>query len=91
MSGTLPMLVTFAVFMGLSVFRNSLSAGDAKVGLLLGAGLGTDVAYAMLIGFLVLWPFAVYVALQGAGEGRKTAIPLTPALALGAAVVVLAG
>jgi prepilin signal peptidase PulO-like enzyme (type II secretory pathway) len=33
----------------------------------------------------------VYVALQGAGEGRKTAIPLTPALALGAAVVVLAG
>jgi leader peptidase (prepilin peptidase)/N-methyltransferase len=66
-----------------------IGMGDVKLGLLLGAGLGTDVAVAMLIGALALWPFALWVVLQGGVDARKQALPLGPALALGAAVVVL--
>jgi leader peptidase (prepilin peptidase) / N-methyltransferase len=66
-----------------------IGMGDVKLGLLLGAGLGTDVAVAMLIGALALWPFALWVVLQGGLAARKRALPLGPALALGAAVVVL--
>jgi prepilin signal peptidase PulO-like enzyme (type II secretory pathway) len=69
--------------------RDSLSTGDAKVGFLLGAGLGVDVAVAMLIGVLALWPFAAYLVWSGDADARKQAIPLTPALALGAAIVAL--
>jgi prepilin signal peptidase PulO-like enzyme (type II secretory pathway) len=43
----------------------------------------------MLIGALALWPFALWVVLQGGLAARKRALPLGPALALGAAVVVL--
>jgi leader peptidase (prepilin peptidase) / N-methyltransferase len=66
-----------------------IGMGDVKLGLLLGAGLGTDVAVAMLIGALALWPFALWAVLQGGAAARKQALPLGPALALGAAVVVL--
>lgn len=68
-----------------------LGMGDVKLGLLLGAGLGLDVAMAMLLGFLALWPVAVYLVLKGGVEARKQTLPLGPALALGAALVALAG
>jgi leader peptidase (prepilin peptidase)/N-methyltransferase len=69
-----------------------LGMGDVKLGLLLGAGLGADVAVALLLGFLALWPVALYVVLTTDGpEGRKQTLPLGPALALGAALVALAG
>jgi leader peptidase (prepilin peptidase)/N-methyltransferase len=69
--------------------RGGIGMGDVKLGLLLGAGLGADVAVAMLIGALALWPFALWVVLQGGLDARKEALPLGPALAFGAAVVVL--
>ena len=66
-----------------------IGMGDVKLGLLLGAGLGWDVAVAMLIGALALWPFALWVVLNGGLDARKRTLPLAPALALGAAIVVL--
>jgi uncharacterized membrane protein (UPF0127 family)/Flp pilus assembly protein protease CpaA len=68
-----------------------LGMGDVKLGLLLGAGLGMDVAVALLLGFLALWPVAVYLVLTDGPEARKQTLPLGPALALGAAIVALAG
>jgi leader peptidase (prepilin peptidase)/N-methyltransferase len=69
-----------------------LGMGDVKLGLLLGAGLGFDVATALLLGCLALWPVALYVVLTADGpDARKQTLPLGPALALGAAIVALAG
>jgi leader peptidase (prepilin peptidase)/N-methyltransferase len=68
-----------------------IGMGDAKLGLLLGAGLGADVTMALLIGCLALWPVAAYLLLRDGADARKAALPLGPALALGAAVVALTG
>jgi leader peptidase (prepilin peptidase)/N-methyltransferase len=70
--------------------RDGLGPADATLGLLLGAGLGSDVAMAMLFGFLALWPAAVYLLLRDGVTARKAAVPLAPAFAVGAALVVLA-
>ena len=85
-------LICCAGLLALSALRrDSLDVGDAKVGLLLGAGLGTEVAFAILIGVLALWPVAAYLVFTEGSDARRKAIPLTPALALGAAVVALTG
>ncbi|HEX6652801.1 MAG TPA: hypothetical protein VF072_08660 [Thermoleophilaceae bacterium] len=85
-------LITGGALLVLSlVKRDSVERGDAAVGLLIGAGLGTEAALAMLVGCLLLWPVAGYVVLKGGADARKMAIPLTPALALGTAIVLLAG
>jgi leader peptidase (prepilin peptidase) / N-methyltransferase len=77
-------LITWAVLLGLSMLkRDSLDAGDAQLGLLLGAGLGLDVAWAMLLGVMILWPVAAYLVFSEGVDARKKALPLTPALALG--------
>jgi leader peptidase (prepilin peptidase)/N-methyltransferase len=68
-----------------------LGMGDVKLGLLLGAGLGLEAAPAFLIGCLALWPVALWIVLRGDADARKQALPLVPAVALGALVVVLAG
>jgi leader peptidase (prepilin peptidase) / N-methyltransferase len=83
-------LITCAALLAVSMLkRDSLDAADALVGLLLGAGLGLDVAVAILIGVLALWPVAAYLVFSEGVDARKKALPLTPALALGAAIVVL--
>jgi leader peptidase (prepilin peptidase) / N-methyltransferase len=68
-----------------------LGMGDVKLGLLLGAGLGLEAAPALLIGCLALWPVALWIVLRGDADARKQTLPLVPAVALGALVVVLAG
>lgn len=68
-----------------------IGMGDAKLGLLLGAGLGADVTMALVLGCLALWPFAVYLLLRDGADARKAVLPLGPALALGAAVITLTG
>ena len=84
-------LVTSGVLLSIALIRrDSIGVGDAEVGLLLGAGLGAGVAWAILIAVLTLWPVAGYMVLTGGVEARKKALPLTPALALGAAIVALA-
>jgi leader peptidase (prepilin peptidase)/N-methyltransferase len=85
-------VITFAAVLALSVLkRDSVGAGDAKVAMLLGAGLGLDVAAALLAGVVVMWPVAAWLVFHDGVDARKKAVPLTPALALGAAVVALTG
>ena len=72
------------------VKRDGIALEDATLGLLLGAGLGADVAVAMFLGFLALWPAAVYLLLRDGVGARKATVPLTPALAIGAVLVVFA-
>lgn len=89
---TIASLATFLSLLVLALIRpGGLGMGDVKLGLLLGAGLGSAVLGALLIGFLALWPVALWLLLRGGAGARKRALPLGPALAFGAAVVVLAG
>jgi uncharacterized membrane protein (UPF0127 family)/Flp pilus assembly protein protease CpaA len=82
----------FSLLLVLTLIKpGGLGMGDVKLGLLLGAGLGLDVAMALLLGFLALWPVALYLVLTDGADARKQTLPLGPALALGAAIVALAG
>ncbi len=70
---------------------SGIGMGDVKLALLLGAMLGTNVVGALLVGFLTLWPIAIYLfATQGWGA-RKQALPLGPPLAFGSILVLLLG
>jgi len=85
-------VVTGGLLLAFSLLkRDSVGTGDAKVGFLLGAGLGIDVGFAVLIGVVALWPFAAYLVFSEGVDARKKAIPLTPALAVGALIVALSG
>jgi leader peptidase (prepilin peptidase) / N-methyltransferase len=82
----------FAVLLALALIKpGGIGMGDAKLGLLLGAGLGIDVAMAVFIGCLALWPIAAYILARDGLDARTTALPLGPALAFGAAAVTLMG
>ena len=84
--------VTCGALLAISVFRrDTLGPSDAQLGLILGAGLGTEAAFAILVGVLALWPYAAFLVLSEGVDARKKAIPLAPALAFGAAVVALSG
>jgi leader peptidase (prepilin peptidase)/N-methyltransferase len=80
-------LTLFAV-----VSRGGLGMGDAKLGVVLGLYLSRYVLLAMVVGLLASAVFSIGVlVVRGIAEGRKTAIPLGPFLALGGIVAVLAG
>ncbi len=69
-----------------------MGMGDVKLALVMGLFLGRDVGVAMLVALVagsVLG--AAVIAVKGAGEGRKTAIPFGPFLALGSLVALFAG
>ena len=66
--------------------------GDVKLAGMMGLFLGAAVAPALLIALLSgVLVGAVVMARKGAQEGRKTAIPFGPFLALGALVAVFVG
>jgi len=73
-------------------YPGGMGMGDVKLagmmGLFLGAAVAPAIFVALLAGVLV---GAVIVARKGAREGRKTAVPFGPFLALGALVGVFAG
>jgi leader peptidase (prepilin peptidase) / N-methyltransferase len=71
------------------VFPAGMGMGDVKLALLLGAMLGLDVIPAMLVGFLSLWPVAIYLVATQGWEARKETVPLGPALAFGGILVLL--
>ncbi|HEX3804633.1 MAG TPA: A24 family peptidase [Solirubrobacteraceae bacterium] len=72
--------------------RGGLGMGDAKLGFVLGLYLSKYVLVALIVGLLASAVFSLGVlASRGLAEGRKTAIPLGPFLALGGVVAVLAG
>lgn len=67
-----------------------LGMGDAKLGLVLGLYLSGHVVIAVLVGFAAAGLLSLVVlARRGLREGRRTAIPLGPFLALGGVVALL--
>jgi leader peptidase (prepilin peptidase)/N-methyltransferase len=69
-----------------------MGMGDVKLAGMLGLFLGREVAVALLVALVAGTLVGVVVmARRGVGEGRKTAIPFGPFLALGGAVALLAG
>jgi leader peptidase (prepilin peptidase) / N-methyltransferase len=69
-----------------------MGMGDVKLAFVMGLFLGRDVGPAMLAGLLAASVVGIAImARKGAAEGRKTAIPFGPFLALGGIVGLLAG
>ena len=66
-----------------------IGMGDVKLALLIGAMLGEDVIAALLVGFLSLWPVAIYLIGTRGWSARKEMVPFGPSLAFGAILVLL--
>jgi leader peptidase (prepilin peptidase) / N-methyltransferase len=67
--------------------RKLMGMGDVKLALLLGAALGWQVAGAVALAFLCVFPVALLVLARGGLAARKTTIPFGPFLALGALIM----
>jgi leader peptidase (prepilin peptidase) / N-methyltransferase len=73
-------------------YPGGMGMGDVKLVAVMGLYLGRDVAPAVLIALLAgVLAGALVIARKGAAQGRKTAVPFGPFLALGAVVAVFAG
>ncbi|HYM54847.1 MAG TPA: A24 family peptidase, partial [Solirubrobacteraceae bacterium] len=73
-------------------YPGGMGMGDVKLAAVMGLCLGVAVAPAILVALLAgVILGAVVIARKGAREGRKTAIPFGPFLALGGLVAVFAG
>jgi leader peptidase (prepilin peptidase)/N-methyltransferase len=74
------------------LYPRGMGMGDVKLAGMLGLYLGRAVAPAIFIALIAgVLVGAVIIARQGAREGRKTAVPFGPFLALGAVVALFAG
>lgn len=68
----------------------SIGMGDVKLGLLIGAALGWGAASALALGFLLVFPVAMIIALRGGlAAARRATIPMAPFLSLGALAILL--
>jgi leader peptidase (prepilin peptidase) / N-methyltransferase len=81
-----PLLTALVLLLPSLLTPGALGMGDVKLGLLLGAALGADVATALVLGFLFVFPVALWLVVRGGPEARKRAIPFGPFLAAGAIV-----
>lgn len=69
-----------------------MGMGDVKLAAMMGLFLGAAVAPALLVALLSgVFAGAVVIARKGVSDGRKTAVPFGPFLALGALVAVFLG
>jgi leader peptidase (prepilin peptidase)/N-methyltransferase len=64
--------------------RGGIGMGDAKLGFLMGAGLGWSVVGALIVASLLMFVAAIATLARGGLEARKDAIPFGPFLAFGA-------
>jgi leader peptidase (prepilin peptidase)/N-methyltransferase len=80
------------LFVAAIAYPAGMGMGDVKLAGVMGIYLGRDVAPAMLIGLLAgtLMGVAI-IARKGMKEGRKTAVPFGPFLALGSIVALYVG
>lgn len=67
--------------------RSSVGMGDVKLALLLGAALGWQVAGAVVLAFVCVFPVALVALFRGGMAARKTTLPFGPFLSLGAVIV----
>ena len=73
-------------------YPGGMGMGDVKLAAVIGLFLGPVVSVAVLLALLTgVLLGAVIIARKGARQGRKTAVPFGPFLALGALVAVFAG
>jgi leader peptidase (prepilin peptidase)/N-methyltransferase len=73
-------------------YPRGMGMGDVKLAFVLGLFLGRDVGPALFVAlFAGTLVGAAVIARKGATEGRKTAVPFGPFLALGALVALFAG
>ena len=73
-------------------YPGGMGMGDVKLAAVMGLFLGRTVAAAILIALLAgVFLGVLIIARKGAQEGRKTAVPFGPFLALGAVVAVYVG
>jgi len=73
-------------------YPGGMGMGDVKLAFVMGLFLGRDVGVAMMVALVAGSLIgAAVIARKGAKEGRKTAIPFGPFLALGGIVGLLAG
>jgi leader peptidase (prepilin peptidase) / N-methyltransferase len=85
-------LAAFAIlFVPLLVRPNGIGFGDVKLMLLLGAALGFAVLDALLIGFLLVVPVALFLLFRDGATARTRAIPLGPFLVGGAVLALFLG
>lgn len=85
-------LLAFALFgVVYLVYPSGIGLGDVKLMLLLGAGLGYAVFYALLAGSLLVLPAALFLLAREGAAARKRALPFGPFLAAGAALVAFFG
>jgi leader peptidase (prepilin peptidase)/N-methyltransferase len=80
---------SFLLFLCWAVYPAGLGMGDVKLGLLLGAALGSGVLTALLLGAVAAAAYAIFLLARDGAEARKRTIPLGPFLAFGAIAVVL--
>ena len=66
--------------------RGGIGMGDAKLGFLLGAGLGWSVVAGLVWASVGVFLAAVVVLLRRGSAGRKDTLPFGPFLALGAVI-----
>jgi leader peptidase (prepilin peptidase) / N-methyltransferase len=82
---------TFLLLAALA-YPGGMGMGDVKLAGVLGLFLGTEVIPALLIAFLLGSIVGlVVIARKGAREGRKTAVPFGPFLAVGAVIALWVG
>jgi leader peptidase (prepilin peptidase) / N-methyltransferase len=73
-------------------YPSGMGMGDVKLAFVMGLFLGREVGVAMLVALVAGSVVDIAImARKGAQEGRKTAIPFGPFLALGGFVALLAG
>jgi leader peptidase (prepilin peptidase)/N-methyltransferase len=73
-------------------YPSGMGMGDVKLAAVMGLFLGSAVAPALLIALLSgVLVGALVIARKGVSEGRKTAVPFGPFLALGALIAVFLG
>jgi leader peptidase (prepilin peptidase) / N-methyltransferase len=73
-------------------YPSGMGMGDVKLAFVMGLFLGRDVGVAMLVALVAGSVVGIAImARKGAQEGRKTAIPFGPFLALGGLAGLLAG
>jgi leader peptidase (prepilin peptidase) / N-methyltransferase len=79
-------------FLAALAYPRGMGMGDVKLAGVLGLYLGRAVASAILIALVAgVLVGAVIIAAKGAKEGRKTAVPFGPFLALGGVIALFAG
>ena len=79
------------LFIAAVVYPAGMGMGDVKLAGVMGIYLGSSVAPAMLIGFLVGSVVGIAIMAREGREARKKAVPFGPFLALGGLVGIFAG